>query len=83
MTKKELEEINKLRELSKKYKGCRCSQYCSVWNSEDRDCEIMGENHLSPSRCRWFLRQELRKEEEKPVGGIVHGKELCEQEEGV
>ena len=45
------------------YKGCRCSQYCSVWNSEDRDCEIMGSYHLSPSRCRWFLMQELKREE--------------------
>lgn len=61
-TDAELEEIKKLKELSKKYKGCRCSQYCSVWNSEDRDCEIMGEHHLSPSRCRWFLVQELRRE---------------------
>lgn len=58
----ELEEIKKLKELSKKYKGCRCSQYCSVWNSEDGDCEIMGSYHLSPSRCRWFLTQELRGE---------------------
>jgi len=57
MTKEE--ETKKLKELSKKYKGCRCSQYCSIWNSEDRDCEIMGEHHLSPSRCRWFLMQEL------------------------
>ncbi|MBQ2528636.1 MAG: hypothetical protein II547_00135 [Treponema sp.] len=61
------EEIKKLKELSKKYKGCRCSQYCSVWNSEDRDCEIMGEHHLSPSRCRWFLMQELRREIENDV----------------
>lgn len=61
------EEIKKLKELSKKYKGKRCSQYCSVWNSEDRDCEIMGEHHLSPSRCRWFLMQELRREIENDV----------------
>ena len=33
----------------------------SIWNSEDRDCEIMGRSHLSPSRCRWFLMQELHK----------------------
>ena len=58
------EELTKLKELSKKYKGCRCSQYCSIWNSEDKDCEIMGQNHLSPSRCRWFLLQALRDEEE-------------------
>jgi hypothetical protein len=54
------EEVAKLKELSKKFKGCRCSQYCSICNSEDKDCEIMGQNHLSPSRCRWFLMQELR-----------------------
>ena len=62
MTKEELEENKKIRELSKKYKGCRCSQYCSIWNSEDRDCEIMGSYHLSPSRCRWFLLQKLHTE---------------------
>lgn len=56
------EKIKKLKELSKKYKGKRCSQYCSVWNSEDRDCEILGEHHLSPSRCGWFLMEELRRE---------------------
>ena len=38
MTDEELEK--KLKGLSKKYKGCRCFQYCSIWNSEDRDCEI-------------------------------------------
>lgn len=50
MTDEELEK--KLKELSKKYKGSRCSQYCSIWNSEDKDCEIMGSYHLSPSKCR-------------------------------
>lgn len=62
MTEEEKELTKKLQELSKKYKGCRCSQYCSIWNSEDRNCEIMGSYHLSPSRCRWFLMQELREE---------------------
>lgn len=62
MYNEELEETKKLKELSKKYKGCRCSKFCSVWNSEDKDCEIMGEHHLSPSRCRRFLMQELYKE---------------------
>lgn len=59
-----LEEKERLKQLSEKYKKlrARCSQYCSVWNSEDRDCEIMGEHHLSPSRCRYFLMQELRRE---------------------
>jgi hypothetical protein len=58
-------QIEKLKELSKKFKGTRCSQYCSVWNSEDKDCEIMGDYHLSPSRCRHFLMQELRSEEKQ------------------
>lgn len=65
MTKEELEETKKLKELSKKYKGARCSQFCPVWNHEDRDCEIMGERHLSPSRCRHFLLQKLREKETK------------------
>ena len=62
------EELDKkLKELSKKYKGSRCFQYCSIWNSEDKDCEIMGSYHLSPSKCRWFLMQELRTEEDKTL----------------
>ena len=43
----------------------RCTQYCSVWNSEDRDCEIYGEQHCPPSRCLFFLKQELATREEK------------------
>lgn len=36
----------------------RCSTHCSIWNSEDRDCEIYGE-HRPPSKCRYFLAQEV------------------------
>lgn len=57
MTKEELEETKKLKELSKKYKGARCIQFCPVWNREDRDCEIMGSYHLSPSRFCLKIKQ--------------------------
>ena len=40
-------------------KKARCSTYCSVWNSEDKDCEIYGNMHCSPSKCRIFLAQEV------------------------
>ena len=65
MTDEELEK--KLKELSKKYKRTRCSQFCPIWNSEDRDCEIMGSYHLSPSKCRRFLMQKLKTEEDKTL----------------
>jgi len=41
-----------------KQKKARCSQYCSCWDDEDKDCEIYGENHRPPSRCQWFLERE-------------------------
>ena len=55
-------EKEKLCELSDKFRKlrARCSQYCCVWNSEDRDCEIYGSQHPSPSRCLVFLKQELK-----------------------
>ena len=37
----------------------RCSTYCGTWNREDRDCEIYGDYHPSPSRCGYFLEHEL------------------------
>lgn len=51
--------IEKMKELSAEMrkKRARCSQYCSVWNCEDKDCEIYGDYHYSPSKCRHFLRQ--------------------------
>ena len=33
----------------------RCSTHCGTWNSEHRDCEIYGEQHCPPSKCRYFL----------------------------
>lgn len=58
---------DKLCELSDKFRKlrARCSQYCSVWNCEDRDCEIYGSDHPSPSRCLVFLKQEMNCEVEK------------------
>lgn len=47
-------------------KRARCSTYCPVWNSEDKDCEIYGDCHPSPARCRHFLETELeRRNKEK------------------
>lgn len=37
----------------------KCSKYCSTYNHDDKDCEIFGSNHLSPSRCEYFLRRKL------------------------
>ena len=55
------EEKEKIMQLSEKYRKqkARCSQYCPTWNSYDRDCEIYGEHHPSPSRCPYFLQSEL------------------------
>ena len=54
-TDAELEEIKKLKELSKKYKGCRCSRYCSVWNRwENITCRRQGAGGFS---CRNYGRR--------------------------
>lgn len=55
----------RLRQLSEKYRKirARCRQYCGTWNSEDRDCEIYGSYHPSPSKCPYFLQSELADEE--------------------
>ena len=55
----------RLQQLSEKYRKlrARCSQYCGTWNSEDRDCEIYGSYHPSPSKCPYFLQYELADEE--------------------
>lgn len=37
------------------YKGMTCRQVCSAWDSHDRDCDIIGDIHPPPSRCRIFL----------------------------
>ena len=39
----------------------RCSTHCGTWNSEDKDCEIYGEQHCPPSKCRYFLAIELER----------------------
>ena len=52
-------ETKKLKELSKKYERCRCSQFCPAWDREGKACEIMGKHRLTPSKCRWFLTQKL------------------------
>lgn len=54
-------EKDKLCELSDKFRKlrARCDRYCGTWNCEDRDCEVYGENHPSPSRCLVFLKREL------------------------
>lgn len=50
-----------LKHLSKVYakKRARCSSYCSMWNIFDKDCEAMGVNHRSPSKCPIFLNKQL------------------------
>lgn len=55
-------EKDKLCELSDKFRKlrARCDRYCGTWNCEDRDCEIYGSYHPSPSRCLVFLKQELK-----------------------
>jgi hypothetical protein len=59
-TKAEKEKLCELSDKLRKLRA-RCSQYCSVWNCEDRDCEIYGEQHPSPARCRYFLECELER----------------------
>lgn len=59
--------VQELSDEMRKQKA-RCDRYCGTWNSEDRDCEIYGEQHPSPARCRYFLKCELErrnKENEK------------------
>ena len=52
--------IQELSDEMRKQKA-RCDCYCGTWNSEDRDCEIYGEQHPSPSKCRYFLEIELER----------------------
>lgn len=56
-----------LQELSDEMRKerARCSTHCGTWNREDKDCEIYGEKHCPPSRCLFFLKQELAIREEK------------------
>ena len=61
------QQKERLRQLSDKYRKlrARCSSYCPTWNSEDKDCEIFGWNHPSPSKCPHFLQSELADEEKE------------------
>lgn len=54
------EAIIKLSEELRKQEA-RCDRYCGTWNSEDKDCEIYGEQHPSPARCKFFLEGELER----------------------
>lgn len=58
-------EAEKLWELSREFrkKRAKCSVWCPMWNSIDRDCELMGEQRLTPSTCRRFLECELKRRE--------------------
>lgn len=57
----------RMKEISEELrkKRARCSKYCSVWNSEDRDCEIYGELHPTPSTCPYFLNKEMNDSRKK------------------
>lgn len=54
------EAITKLSAEMRKQKA-RCDRYCGTWNSEHKDCEIYGEQHCPPSKCRYFLVKELER----------------------
>lgn len=56
---------NLVKELRAKKATCR--RYCGTYDTYDRDCEIFGNYHPSPSRCEYYLIHELerfRKEKE-------------------
>ena len=60
MAEEHRQALIKLSEEMRKQKA-RCDRYCGTWNSEDRDCEIYGEHHPSPARCKYFLELELER----------------------
>lgn len=64
LTEKQKEQLKQLSDKYRKLRA-RCSQYCHLWNHEDRDCEVYGYMHPSPSRCLLFLQYELDDEEKK------------------
>lgn len=35
-------------------KRITCSEYCPLWDSEDRDCEVYGGQHIPPRQCALF-----------------------------
>lgn len=57
---------NLVKELRAKKATCR--RYCGTYDTIDRDCEIYGNYHPSPSRCKYYLCHRLadfRKEKER------------------
>lgn len=56
-------DAEKLLELSEEFgkKRAGCSVWCPLWNTDDNDCELYGENHLTPATCLHFLMQELER----------------------
>ncbi len=64
MTEEHRQALIKLSEEMRKQRA-RCDRYCGTWNSEVRDCEIYGEHHPSPARCKYFLENWLEQEEKK------------------
>lgn len=56
--------VKELRAELKKQRA-RCAKICAVWDSCDRDCEIYGINHPSPSNCTHFIIRELRRREKE------------------
>ncbi len=59
-------EATELGRLSREFKKKRakCSAWCTMWNSIDWDCELMGVQKLTPSTCRRFLMHELKRRKE-------------------
>lgn len=37
-----------------------CKTHCIYWNSEDKDCELYGENHPCPSKCISYWLQKIK-----------------------
>lgn len=41
----------------KKKKRIHCRHYCYLWDTNDRDCEIYGENHPRLMQCPYFRKE--------------------------
>ena len=77
--------IERLEQLIKdlKAKRARCSQYCSCWDTYDKDCEIYGNQYTPPSRCPFYLQREMNRidfHEKYDVRGITHEQETSKDE---
>lgn len=61
------DRLCRMKEISEELrkKRARCSKHCVMWNCEDRDCEIYGEQHLTPSTCPYFINKEVENEKRK------------------